>query len=137
MWASANCSAITASSSGIAGATAAEGVIQLGGRLEPLVDDYLIDTIRGARLTLHRPTAREVAVVHDAPWEGNTCAYHTVFRDGDLFRMYYRGSGAGHPGSAVVCYAQSDDGIRWSKLPLGLFEFDGSKENNIVWTACS
>jgi len=117
-----------------AGAVASEGVIQLGFRLEPLVDDYLIDTISGARLTLHHPTARQLAIVHDAPWEGNTCAYHTVFQDGDLFRMYYRGSGSERAGSEVVCYADSDDGVRWRKPDLGLFEFDGSKENNIVWT---
>lgn len=117
-----------------AGAVASEGVIQLGSRLEPLVDDYLIDTISSARLTLHPPIAREVAVVHDAPWEGNTCAYHTVFQDGDLFRMYYRGSDSGRAGGEVVCYAESDDGIHWRKPELGLFEFDGSKENNIVWT---
>ncbi len=108
-------------------------------RLEPLVDDYLIESISGAELTLHHPTPREVAIVHNAPWEGNTCAYHTVFQDGDLYRMYYRGSGTakskdGKPRPQVVCYAESTDGIQWTKPELGLFEFEGSKQNNIVWT---
>ncbi len=31
--------------------------------------------------------------------------------------------------------AESDDGIRWTRPKLGLFEFGGSKENNIVWGA--
>ncbi len=30
--------------------------------------------------------------MHDAPWEGNTSGYHTVFKDDDIYRMYYRGS---------------------------------------------
>src|SRR5439155_21891579 len=33
----------------------------------------------------------------------------------------------------VTCYAESKDGLRWTKPNLGLFEFAGSKENNIVW----
>jgi hypothetical protein len=112
--------------------------IDIGSRLEPLVDDYLIETTKGAALTLHKPVCREVVIVHDKPWEGSTCAYHTVFQDGDRYRMYYRGSHfdakmrkATHP--EVVCYAESKDGIHWTKPVLGLFEFDGSKDNNIVW----
>lgn len=77
---------------------------------------------------------------HDSPWEGSGSGYHTVFRDGDLYRMYYRGAQyniadgklkEGHP--QVTCYAESHDGIHWKKPNLGLFEFDGSKENNIIW----
>lgn len=111
--------------------------IDIGSRLELLVDDYLIKSLDGARLELHRPVAREVAIEHDAAWEGNVCGYHTVFQDGDLYRMYYRGAHAGpRPKGApreVACYAESTDGIHWKKPNLGLFEFDGSKENNIVW----
>jgi len=33
----------------------------------------------------------------------------------------------------VTCYAESDDGIHWIKPNLGLYEFHGSKNNNIVW----
>lgn len=113
--------------------------IDLGDRRELLIDDFLIARMSGdAKLKLHQPEAREVALVTDQPWEGNTCAYYTVFRDGDLYRMYYRGSHfdeqtkkSAHP--EVACYAESKDGIHWTKPNLGLFEFNGSKENNIVW----
>lgn len=114
-------------------ATAA-GPIDVGSRKEPLVDDYLIESLSGVSLVLHEAVRREVVLVHDLPWEGNVCGYHTVFQDGDLYRMYYRGwhyRGAGsHP--PVVCYAESKDGIHWTKPELGLFEFQGSKRNNIV-----
>lgn len=121
-------------------ALAAEEAIHLGNRLEPLVDDFLIARLDGARQVLHHPEPREVAIVHDAPWEGNTSAYHTVFQDGDLYRMYYRGShsppdagGKGTDHEQLVCYAESKDGVHWTKPDLGLFEFGGSKKNNIVW----
>ena len=32
-----------------------------------------------------------------------------------------------------VCYAVSKDGVCWEKPELGLVEFDGSKQNNLVW----
>lgn len=112
---------------------------KIGQRVEPFVDDYLIDRLVGkARLEVQKPTPRELVFTADKPWEGNTSAYFTIFQDHDLYRMYYRGSHfdeqtrkASH--REVTCYAESKDGIHWVKPNLGLFEFDGSKENNIVW----
>ncbi len=67
--------------------------IEIGGRLELFVDGHAIDEISGdAKLHLHKPAAKEVVLVTDRPWEGNTSAYYTIFQDGDLYRMYYRGS---------------------------------------------
>ncbi|MFH1924250.1 MAG: hypothetical protein ABIP48_30725 [Planctomycetota bacterium] len=116
----------------------ADEPIEIGSRRELLVDDHLIEQFVGrAELRLHRPTPREVAIVHDKPWEGNVCFYHTVFRDGDRYRMYYRG--AHHDWEKkrvthqVVCYAESEDGIRWTKPELGIVEFGGSKKNSILW----
>ena len=113
--------------------------IEIGSRLELFVDDYLIDKMEGeARLHLNKPEPHEVVLVTDQPWEGNTCAYYTIFQDGDVYRMYYRGSHfdektrkATHP--EFACYAESKDGIHWTKPELGLVEFQGSKQNNIVW----
>lgn len=115
--------------------------IDIGNRRELFVDDFLIGELKGAERRLHHPNPREVAIVHDEPWEGNISYYHTVFRDGDLYRMYYRGGHSGaredHPeatGHQVVCYAESRDGKVWTKPELGLHEFAGSKGNNIIWT---
>ncbi len=121
-------------------AAESDAVLEIGSRRELFVDDYLIDQISGARQVLHRPTEREAAIVHDEPWEGNASLYHTVFQDGDLYRMYYRGShlivgetslGKSHE---FICYAESKDGIHWIKPKLGLVEFKGSKDNNIILT---
>ena len=76
---------------------------------------------------------------HDQPWEGNTCCYHTIFHDGQKYRMYYRASHLASMGTGAIgdhpeftCYAESDDGVHWTRPHLGLFEFQGSNENNIV-----
>ena len=117
----------------------AQEPVKIGSRLEPLVDDYLIEKMSGdVKLQLHKPEPQEVVLVTSHPWEGNTCAYYTLFQDGDLFRMYYRGSHHDEKTKRsahreVTCYAESKDGIHWTKPKLGLFEFNGSKDNNIVW----
>lgn len=111
-------------------------IIDIGSRLELFVDDYLIDEMTGVKLILHKPIPREVVIVHDEPWEGNNCGYQTVFQDGELYRMYYRGfrgtNFVEHEGM-FICYAESKDGIHWTKPELGIVEFKGSKKNNIIW----
>lgn len=116
-------------------AAAAEPTIEIGNRLEPFVDRFLIESLDGASLRLHTPRSAENVLNFDAPWEGKYCGYVTVFRDGDLFRMYYRGLPiAGRDGSdnEVTCYAESRDGIQWTKPNLGLHEVDGTRDNNVI-----
>ena len=111
--------------------------VYIGSRLELFVDEYLIGEMDGAELRLHKPIPHEVAIIHDKPWEGNVCFYHTVFKDGDHFKMYYRGAHYNEQieeiTHQVVCYAESQDGIHWTKPELGIVEFNGSKKNNIIW----
>ncbi|MEO6741710.1 MAG: hypothetical protein ABIP20_15810, partial [Chthoniobacteraceae bacterium] len=122
-------------------ARAADVPVAIGSRLELFVDDTLIERLSGgAELRLHHPEPKEIVLTHDAPWEGSGSGYHSVFKDGDRYRMYYKAwqldvSAAGvktnaHP--LFTCYAESDDGIHWRKPELGLNEFKGSKANNIV-----
>ncbi len=120
-------------------AAESQDVLDIGSRRELFVDDFLISRMEGAQLRLHKPEPREVALVCDSPWEGNTSAYFAFFPDGDGFRAYYRGAHfdgttkkESHP--EVACHAQSRDGIAWTKPSLGACEFGGSRENNIVWT---
>lgn len=111
--------------------------INIGSRLELFVDEFLIESKQGVTLRLHRPLAKDVAIVFDKPWEGNTSGYVTVFKDGDRYRMYYRGSHydleARKSSSQVTCCAQSLDGKHWTKPDLGVYAHNGSKMNNIVW----
>lgn len=107
---------------------------------ELFVDYHLIDEIKGARLTLHPPQFAGKVLAFDHPWEGLFCGYATVIyeqREGSepVYRLYYRGMpGAGQDGSRheTTCYAESPDGIRWTKPELGLFEVHGTRKNNVI-----
>ena len=123
--------------------------LAIGDRLELMVDGYLIDSMTGdVRLELQTPTSGGRVLHFDKPWEGTTCFYVSVVHGDGLYRMYYRGHSLTdsaapsllEPGesmvpehSEVTCYAESRDGRTWTKPALGLVEFNGSKQNNIIW----
>ena len=116
---------------------AQEEAIDIGSRLEIFIDNYLVAGMKGhIELRLHNPVRREIAIVHDEPWEGSGSGYHTVFKDGDKYRMYYKAWHIPSEGSqtspVVIAYAESKDGIEWIKPNLGLVEFNGSRQNNII-----
>ncbi len=111
----------------------------IGSMLQLFIDEASIAEMRGVSLKFHRPSRAEVSIAFDRPWEGPGNHYVSVFKDGPLYRMYYRcaaGSNLSAAGEGWVmrtCLAQSSDGIHWERPNLGLFEFNGSKQNNIVW----
>lgn len=128
------------------GSSLASEIVPIGSRLELFVDGYLVDRMEGpAELRLHHPTPREIVLVHDQPWEGNITTFHTTFKDGDRYRMYYSGAHYEFDAAApvvdgntdvtdhpeVLAYAESTDGIHWERPALGLYEFRGSRQNNI------
>lgn len=116
---------------------AAAEVLQLGTRRELFVDHYLIEKMKSVQLKMHEPLREGIAIKFDQPWEGPFSCYTTVFKDGDRYRMYYRGKPkAGKDGDDAegVCYAESKDGVAWTKPNLGLFEIHGTRNNNVVMT---
>lgn len=115
--------------------------VNIGNQRELFTDDFLIDQLTGkAEQRLHQPVPQNVVLKHDAPWEGTGSGYHSLFKDGDLYRMYYKawhldvsekGLNTGsHP--LYCCYAESKDGIHWEKPNLGICNFNGSTDNNII-----
>lgn len=114
-------------------------VLNIGSQLELFIDDYIIDKLDEADVRLNHPEIKELAIIHDKPWEGTGSGYHSIFKDGDKYRMYYKAWDIKTDKNKIVtpsiycCYAESDDGIHWQKPELGLYEFQGSKANNIVF----
>ena len=73
-----------------------------------------------------------------SPDHGHAIMYGSVLHIGGKFRMWYlgmiqttieRGQAPGY--WRPMCYAESDDGVHWTKPDLGLVELNGSKKNNI------
>ena len=124
-------------------------------------DDHAMPWRYRVRLRMHRPEkhagnpilARGPAGAVDS--RRMQCC--PVVHDGERFRMWYiarddgssgrggdgRGRAAGRYSDvdpAVVhsydtgriCYAESDDGLTWTRPELGLVEYGGSRRNNIV-----
>lgn len=107
----------------------------ISNRRECFFDDHLIDTTRTtAEFRVHQPIRREVVLEHTAPWEGNGSDYHNTFFDDGIWRMYYLGWEVfSEPFTICVCYAESTDGIHWVKPNLGIYEWEGSLDNNIIF----
>ena len=111
-------------------------VIQLDSKRELFVDHYLIHSLNGTRLVLQKPRDEGSVLKFDNPWEGPFCIYSTVIKDDNTYRLYYRGDlppdkhGKKHQ---ATCYAESQDGIHWIKPDLGLFEVNGTRDNNVVF----
>ena len=106
-------------------------MIAIGSRLEPLVDDYLIERMDGVSFRLHPPACPEVALRLDRPWEGPLSAYPAIISDERGHHLYYRGM-PGARATACVCVADSEDGITWTRPSLGIVQFGGSANNNII-----
>jgi len=73
-----------------------------------------------------------------APDHAHAILYGTVIKDGGKFRMWYLGSFDAKTLTTPapknwrpMCYAESADGVHWTKPELGLVDFNGSKKNNI------
>ncbi len=104
-------------------------------RRELFVDEKLIESMSGIELVMHQPRDEGKVLSFDKPWEGPFSGYATVIKDGDLYRLYYRGlptAGADGSKNETTSYAESKDGIHWTKPNVGIFERDGSTDTNIV-----
>lgn len=98
-------------------------------------DDSLMDKMRGIRFEMHKPrrTGERCLIAREA-WESwQIGGMHSVLREGKKFRMWYGVShGVRNGEEYAIAYAESDDGIRWTKPVLDLVEYSGSKKNNLA-----
>ena len=119
--------------------------IQLSEKPQMLWDDYLVDTNKTtAVLTTHQAEYAGTLLSFDRPWEGSGCNYKSIVEDedanGKLYRMYYNawhptwmpGAGTRFTPGVRICYLESRDGLTWTRPNLGICEFGGNKDNNII-----
>ena len=105
--------------------------INIGFKRELFVDNHIIEKLDNTRLKLHHPKEAGPMFIMEKPWEGGYSGYSSVFKDGDIYRMYYRARPV-DSSTSYTCYAQSRDGINWHRPNLKIVEFAGSKDNNII-----
>ena len=118
--------------------------VAIGTDRELMLDNYVIDRMENVTRKIGVGVDRgKVLEFTDFPWEGSFCTYVTVIYDGEKYRLYYRGFIGNIPNQPLMsgwgCYAESEDGIVWTKPKLGIVPFpteDGSTttENNIILT---
>jgi hypothetical protein len=105
-----------------------------------LIDDFLVDRMEGLQRQLHPAAKRGVVKDNEKAWEtasgGN---YVQVFKDGDRWHMYYSGvywrrnpersdKDTAQEYRCLVCYATSNDGLKWTRPVIGRIEAAASAE---------
>ena len=112
--------------------------IDVGSDRQLFLDDLFFESRSGSELKMHKPRAEEVIFQRDKPWETRSLDTPCIVRDSDLYRMWYRADQGSRSerreSGSWLCYAESKDGVHWTKPELGLFEFNGSKKNILSGT---
>lgn len=106
------------------------------------IDDALLPLKKNLCYYLSRPSVRAEPILKpqrdnpNAPDYTATHFYGTVLHDEGRFRLWhYAASPAEQPGmlhEGPVCYAESDDGLEWTRPHLGQVEFKGSRDNHAI-----
>ncbi|MBQ8884898.1 MAG: hypothetical protein IJY62_00770 [Clostridia bacterium] len=88
----------------------------------------------GVKIKIHKPILDETPLLTpdlNNAWENpRVGAFATIIKIKDTYHMWYEALAI--PWSLTYCYATSKDGIHWEKPNLGLCEYNGSKNNNII-----
>lgn len=96
------------------------------------IDDHHIERLDNASILYHQPVKdKRPVLLPDTPWEGDSLNWMLGgplwCEERQVWRMWYVG------GSELLpLYAESVDGLNWEKPALGLVEWNGSTENNII-----
>ena len=119
--------------------------LRVGRERRLFVDDMILETKRNVVRSLHAPVKHpdNPLFVACRPWEDSSVhLYGSVVRDEEdgLFKMWYLAGNRDlddYANRRLLCYAVSQDGLRWQRPELGLHEFMGCWANNIVYPVIS
>lgn len=118
-----------------AGAGEPEMVLRLGDRKWVTWDGSLFESTEGIAFEMQPPhRTGDRCLTADKPWESwQIGGFHSLLQDEGRFRLWYCVShGVRHGEEYAVAYAESEDGIHWTKPDLGLIEYAGTRQNNLV-----
>ncbi|MBT7165193.1 MAG: hypothetical protein HN904_20605 [Victivallales bacterium] len=113
---------------------------RVDGTHQLFIEDSLIESSEGLSRVVNQPAKYHgnPVLTYEHPWEGNcVITWGSVLWDEreKRFRVWYEAykKHAAPGDQTILCYATSVDGIHWEKPDLGLVEWQGSTENNIVF----
>ena len=117
--------------------------IDVGSGKQLFLDEMFFASSRGVELTVNPPVDGGVCIQADRPWESAHAGLWCVIvpdTKASHVKMYYEGYAQRPEGPdgmpqelRTMCCAVSTDGVTWEKPELGLYEYQGSKANNIVF----
>lgn len=108
----------------------------IGAVRQLFADLHRIESVDSIEHVVHAGQKQGIVLRPTRPWETNNAyLYGTVLYDEEasIFRMWYQ-SWDPSLGWYRTLYASSLDGYRWDKPNLGLFDYGGARDNNIVLT---
>ncbi|MBN1347727.1 MAG: hypothetical protein JXQ73_33890 [Phycisphaerae bacterium] len=113
----------------------AEAAIDVGDRRQLLIDRRFVTRDKGITLAMNAPRKAGAVLLPDKPWESQDIGFCvSVIQYEGEYRMWYMARAKEKEEHLRYCFARSKDGITWTKPSLGLIEYRGSKDNNIVLT---
>jgi hypothetical protein len=114
--------------------TNANVVRDIGSSRQLFIDERFIESSRGVTLTMNPAEKLGVVMLPDRPWETLRIGFcDAVMEYEGQYRLYY--NAMARKKGTFLCLATSKDGLQWEKPNLGVTEFEGSKDNNIVMPA--
>ncbi len=88
---------------------------------------------RGVEIRIEPASKSEIFFTAEKPWEQQAnFSVNTVLYEDGRYRLWYNASKVDDVEKNYVCYAESNDGFTWERPALGLVEYQGSKQNNII-----
>ncbi|MDA0835514.1 MAG: hypothetical protein O2955_20595 [Planctomycetota bacterium] len=112
-----------------------DDTVMIGSTKRLTWDDSLFESSNGIRFEMHEPhRTGEKNLIADKPYESwQMGGMSSLLHEEGKFRLWYGVShGIRNGEEYAVAYAESDDGITWTKPSLGLIEYNGSTDNNLV-----
>lgn len=107
--------------------------IPVGSSKQLLFDDRFIEASKGTALRMNPPQKVGPVLIPENPWEDKSLGFcASVLEHEGIFKLFYE---TWSTKGTFVCLATSENGVTWERPRLGIIEFDGSTDNNIVFEA--
>jgi hypothetical protein len=92
------------------------------------------DAPTGIRIVAQKAVRKGPILKLEKPWESKGVSLQVILKDGEIYRAWGNCDAAPkfQPPSFVAGYFESKDGIHWTRPNLGLVDFAGNKNNNLI-----